>query len=40
MCNNHTNTVQGETFDVPEVVPFRLTHNMVHALVRDRWHWV
>ena len=25
--------VQGETFDVPEVVPFRLTHNMVHALV-------
>lgn len=23
---------KGETFDVPEVVPFRLTHNMVHAL--------
>ena len=23
---------QGETFDVPEVVPFRLTHNMVHAM--------
>ena len=26
--------LQGETFDVPEVVPFRLTHNMVHGLVR------
>ncbi len=25
--------LQGETFDVPEVVPFRLTHNMVHGLV-------
>ena len=24
---------QGETFDVPEVVPFRLTHNMTHGLV-------
>ncbi|XP_060690494.1 serine/threonine-protein kinase ATR [Hemiscyllium ocellatum] len=23
---------KGETFDVPEVVPFRLTHNMVHAM--------
>lgn len=23
---------QGETFDVPEVVPFRLTQNMVHAM--------
>ena len=23
---------QGETFDVPEVVPFRLTPNMVHAM--------
>ena len=27
--------LQGETFDVPEVVPFRLTHNMVHGLVRS-----
>lgn len=26
--------LQGETFDVPEVVPFRLTHNMVHGMVR------
>ena len=26
-------TWQGETFDVAEVVPFRLTHNMIHALV-------
>ena len=26
--------LQGETFEVAEVVPFRLTHNMVHALVR------
>ncbi|KAF6726268.1 Serine/threonine-protein kinase ATR [Oryzias melastigma] len=24
--------VHGETFDVPEVVPFRLTQNMVHAM--------
>ena len=24
---------QGETFDVPEVVPFRLTQNMVHGMV-------
>ncbi|MGH0145669.1 UNVERIFIED_CONTAM: hypothetical protein FKN15_015304 [Acipenser sinensis] len=23
---------KGETFEVPEVVPFRLTHNMVHAM--------
>lgn len=23
---------KGETFDVPEVVPFRLTQNMVHAM--------
>lgn len=23
---------KGESFDVPEVVPFRLTHNMVHAM--------
>ncbi|XP_043927908.1 serine/threonine-protein kinase ATR [Protopterus annectens] len=23
---------KGETFDYPEVVPFRLTHNMVHAM--------
>ncbi|XP_064394848.1 serine/threonine-protein kinase ATR-like [Halichondria panicea] len=23
---------RGETFDVPEVVPFRLTHNMVHGM--------
>lgn len=23
---------KGELFDVPEVVPFRLTHNMVHAM--------
>ena len=23
---------QGETFDVPEIVPFRLTHNMIHAM--------
>lgn len=28
-------SLQGETFDVPEVVPFRLTHNMVHGLVRN-----
>ena len=26
--------MQGETFEVAEVVQFRLTHNMVHALVR------
>ena len=25
--------LQGETLEVAEVVPFRLTHNMVHALV-------
>ena len=25
--------LQGETFDVPEVVPFRLTQNMIHAMV-------
>ena len=25
---------QGETFEYPEVVPFRLTHNMVEAMVR------
>ena len=24
---------QGETFDYPEIVPFRLTHNMVDAMV-------
>ncbi len=24
--------LKGETFDVPEVVPFRLTQNMVHAM--------
>lgn len=23
---------KGETFEVPEIVPFRLTHNMVHAM--------
>jgi serine/threonine-protein kinase ATR len=26
---------QGETFEFPEVVPFRLTHNMVEAMVRN-----
>ena len=26
---------QGETFDVPEVVPFRLTQNMIHAMVSN-----
>lgn len=31
MCNCFI--AQGETFEVPEVVPFRLSHNMVHALV-------
>lgn len=25
--------MQGRTFDVPECVPFRLTHNMVDAMV-------
>ena len=25
--------LQGGTFDVPEVVPFRLTHNMAQAMV-------
>ena len=29
----YTYTCKGETFDVPEVVPFRLTQNMVHAMV-------
>ncbi|KAJ7409859.1 hypothetical protein WISP_111676 [Willisornis vidua] len=24
--------IQGETFEVPEIVPFRLTHNMVNAM--------
>ena len=24
---------QGQRLDVPEIVPFRLTHNMVHAMV-------
>ena len=24
--------LQGETFDYPEIVPFRLTHNMVDAM--------
>jgi hypothetical protein len=24
---------QGETFEWPEKVPFRLTHNLVHAMV-------
>ena len=26
---------QGETFDCPERVPFRLTHNIVNAMVSD-----
>lgn len=26
---------QGLTLDIPEIVPFRLTHNMVDAMVRD-----
>ena len=30
---NYVFDVQGETFQWPERVPFRLTHNMVHALV-------
>lgn len=30
----HLIVLQGETFEVAEVVPFRLTHNMIHALVR------
>ena len=27
---------QGETFDCPERVPFRLTHNIVNAMVSKR----
>lgn len=30
--NNYILVHKGETFDVPEVVPFRLTQNMVHAM--------
>ena len=26
---------QGDTFEYPEVVPFRLTHNMVEAMVSN-----
>lgn len=29
---NYFDVHKGETFDVPEVVPFRLTQNMVHAM--------
>lgn len=28
-------SLQGEQLGVPERVPFRLTHNMVHAMVRQ-----
>lgn len=30
--SNYFPVHKGETFDVPEVVPFRLTQNMVHAM--------
>ena len=29
---------KGETLDVPEVVPFRLTHNMIDAMVNSQMH--
>lgn len=29
---NKMHCVKGETFEVPEIVPFRLTHNMVNGM--------
>ena len=30
---------QGETFEIPEIVPFRLTPNMVEAMVSSTQRW-
>jgi len=36
VCNVFTVLLlQGEQLGVPERVPFRLTHNMIHAMVRQ-----
>ena len=30
---------QGETFEWPEKVPFRMTHNLIHAMVSYTLYW-